>query len=255
MPWCSKRGVQSWSKRGEISLSDGFSITFLAEHEPLVVLGTRLALQDATQHEVRNRIAAGWRSFWSMKSLLPHEGSSVKKRLRLFDSTVGSCVLCCAASWTPRVEELLLLRTARRAMLRRIVGQSRSPEETYVDWIQRVTNKAESVASAAGVRDWAVAHSKMKWNWAGHVARRPASTWVWRITTWRDTAWQALANESGAARPLRPSTRRWMKWEDALRCFCRREALGHWTDLAVDRETWARHADAFIVWFRLKLMQ
>jgi hypothetical protein len=57
----------SWSRRGEVTLDGDFSVTFLAKDENIVVLGTSLALQDATQHEIRNRVAAGWRLFWAMK--------------------------------------------------------------------------------------------------------------------------------------------------------------------------------------------
>ena len=238
-----------WNQRGDVTLAEGFSINFLPQDKPLVVLGTCLAPQDVTQHEVRNRIAAGWRLFWSMKALLLHQPSSVKKRLRLFDSTVGSCVLWCASSWTPQMEELRLLKTARRAMLRRIVGQKRAPEEEYLSWIRRITGKAEKAASLAGVRDWAQEHSRMKWSWAGHVARRPASTWVWRVTTWRDAEWQALAVHGGGGRPLRPSTRRWMKYEDSLRRFCQEKGIASWPSAAKSRDTWAGQADAFVSWY------
>jgi hypothetical protein len=183
-----------------------------------------------------------------MKALLLNHGASIRKRLRFFDSTVGSCVLWCASSWTPRVEELRLLQTAKRAMLRRIVGQKRAPDKDFLSWVQRVTHKAESAAASAGVRDWIREHGRMKWQWAGHVARRPADSWLWRVTPWRDAEWQALANQGGASRPLRPSTRRWVKWEDSLRRYCSEKSLGSWLTLSSSRDTWAGYAEAFAEW-------
>ena len=240
--------VKDYTLRGDIPIADDFSICVLAEGEALVVLGTSLDLHEVTPTEVRNRIASGWRLFWSMKPLLLHKKSSVKKRLRLFDSTVCSCVLWCAQSWTPRAEEMRLLTKARRAMLRRIIGINRFPEEDYLEWIVRATHKAEALAKTAGVRDWVQAHSRAKWLWGGHVARRPADSWVWRVSTWRDSEWQALALESGFARPLRPLRRRWMKWEDAFRRFFTEMDLGTWTTAASDRESWAERADVFVEW-------
>ena len=166
----------------------------------------------------------------------------------MFDSTVGSCVLWCAQSWTLRVEEMHLLRAARRAMLRRIVGTARASEEDYVPWIRRVTRKAESLAKSAHVRDWLVAHSTMKWSWAGHVARRPVVTWVWRVSAWRDSEWQAVAMDHASARPLRPSRRRWMKWEHGIVKFCATEGYNNWKLHAADREGWANMCNAFAQW-------
>ena len=121
--------VEGWERRSEIQLENGFSITFLAEEDHLTVLGTKLALHDVSQHELRNRIAVAWRLFWSLKALLTNRSSSVKQRFKLFDSTVGSCVLWCAQSWTLRVEEQRLLKITRRAMLRRIAGFPRKPQK------------------------------------------------------------------------------------------------------------------------------
>ena len=202
--------MEKWKQRGQVSLEPGFSIEVLPEREPLKVLGTALAPRDVTEHEIANRIASGWRLFWSLKSLLLNRRSSVKRRLKLFDSTVGSCILWCCQSWTPRVEEEQQLRTARRSMLRKIIGSPRAPEEDYLSWICRATTKAEAMGASCKVRDWSAAHRSAKWSWAGHVARRPLSSWVRCVSCWRESEWQALVTECGCQRPLRPSTRRWI---------------------------------------------
>ena len=239
---------ENWNTRGKVSLGEDFAIEFLPTGEPLSILGTALALTDATQMEVRYRLAAGWRSFWSLKSLLLNTRSCLKHRLRLFDSTVGSCVLWCAQSWSLRGEEIRSLRTAQRSMLRRIVGARRGPDEGYVDWIRRTTRKALALAAKSNVRDWVEAHALYKWNWAGHVSRRPLNTWVWRTTTWRDADWQSAALEV-SSRPLRPSRRRWTKWEDCLRRFCATEGCRSWTAAAQCRDDWSSRADSFVKWF------
>ena len=212
-----------------------------------MVLGTALTMQGCTQFEVRNRVAAGWRLFWSMKALLLNHNASLKRRLKLFDATVGSCVLWCAQSWAPRVEELRLLTTTRRAMLRRILKMPRAPDLDYITWLRDATHKAEDLARQAGIRDWTQAHHAMKWSWAGHVARRSSDSWVWRTTMWRDSCWQALV-DGCSARPLRPSRRRWLRWEDSLHRYCRENGLGVWTDLAEDRIGWSECLLMFVCW-------
>lgn len=122
------------------------------------MLGTALALQDVTQQEVPSRIAAGWRAFWAQKDLLLNRLALVKSRMHLFDATVESGALWCSQSWSLRGVETHLLSTARRAMLRRIAGSGRASDEDYLDWIQRVTRKAEQLAHNAGVNNWAETH-------------------------------------------------------------------------------------------------
>ena len=82
--------------RGAVKLDEHFSITVLPEGEAIKVLGTMVDVTDPTRTEILNRIASGWRCFWSLSKLLLNRKISLKKRMRLFSSTVGSCVLCCA---------------------------------------------------------------------------------------------------------------------------------------------------------------
>ena len=134
-------------------------------------------------------------------------------------------------------------------MLRRICGVTRHGTEEWVPWIQRVTHKARQLALDAGVRDWARAHAIRKWSWAGHAARRSADSWLWRVTFWRDSEWNEVALEMGSHRPLRPSRRRWMKWEEPLRRFMAAGPGGSWSTAAQDRETWEALTEEFASWF------
>ena len=183
-----------------------------------------------------------------MKRLLLNRRVSVNRRLHLFDKTVGSCVTWCCESWCPRTSELRQLEAARRSMLRKIGCVGRAPTEDYLDWMKRATHKVLDCAQRAGVRHWGDFHYQRKWLWAGHVARRGCDTWLYRVTTWRDSAWQSLALEVGGARELRPSTRRWMKWEDPLRRFCKAHGFPQWMVLTEDREQWSKLGQVFCEW-------
>ena len=125
----AQTNLENWHRRGEIKIEEGFNIEVLPEGQGLKLLGTLLTLEDTTGNEMRNRIASGWRMFWSMKPLLLNGKVSAKKRLRLLNSTVAKCVLWSCQSWTPRVEELKRLRSTQRAMMWKIVGQRRIPRE------------------------------------------------------------------------------------------------------------------------------
>ena len=228
-----------------VTIEEGLVVEILPAGSGLKLLGTVLTLQGVTPAEIPNGVTAGWKMFWASKRILQNQKISLKRRMKPFDATVGSCVLWCAQSWTPRVEDLRCLETARRAMLRRMLGPSRLESEEWTDWIKRVTRKVVALASVCKVRNWSYAHAHAKWLWAGHVARMPGTTWAWKVTPWRDSEWNAWAMESGAVRPLRPSTRRWMKWEETVRRHCASTGLGTWRTLASDRDAWRREADTF----------
>ena len=155
-----------------------------------------------------------------MKSVLMNTKASLKKRLQLFDKTVGSCMTWCAESWALRESEMQLLRVAQRAMLRRMVAVRRHGEEEWIQWMRRATRKALSLSESAGVRDWVRYHHERKWDWVGHVSRRPCSALTWRTMTWRDDAWCNMMEDMKLQRPLRPSRRRCTKFEDPARRFC-----------------------------------
>lgn len=235
-------------ERGQIQLEQAFSLSVLAEGEGLELLGTKLSLQDVTKDEVHHRIAVGWRKFWAMRRLLLNKGASIKKRLRLFDACIGSSVLWCSCSWTPRVDEMRSLRTAQNGMLRRICGTRRHDGELWLDWMKRATHGARALAEEARVRDWVHTHGQYTWAWAGHVARRSSTTWLWRVSTWRNSQWNQIVLDLGGLRPLRPSTHRWMKWEDALRRYCAEAGVGSWLQFASDKSRWLRERDQFAEW-------
>jgi hypothetical protein len=242
---CKLQNNLPGQERMQLVIDDSFSVEVVPAEEGFKLLGTMLHLDDLSKREIVNRIASGWRMFWSMKRLLLNKRVSINQRLKLLDSTVSSCVLWCSESWTPRAEESRALKVAQNGMLRRIVGRPRGLDEEWLDWIRTSTRRARSWAEKVGIKDWGLAHSRNKWRWAGHVARRGGTSWLARVTTWRDSQWQSVATELGTARPLRPSTRRYMKWEDVLRRYCTSEGLGQWTILAEDREAWSQHADTF----------
>ena len=89
----AQTNIEDRHRRGEIAFDEGFSIEVLPEGHGLKLLGTVLALHDVTRTEMRHRIATVWKMFWSMKPLLLNPKDSLKRELKLFDSTVASCVL------------------------------------------------------------------------------------------------------------------------------------------------------------------
>lgn len=133
-------------------------------------------------------------------------------------------------------------------MLRRVVGCARKSEEPWVQYIKRATDKARTFAKDAGVKDWAHEHYRRKWRWAGVVANMSKREWVYIITEWRDAAWQDIVSELGLLRPMRPSRRRWMKFENILRTYTKAAGLNHWREEAANTQQWYECTDRFVAW-------
>ena len=129
-------------------------------------------------------------------------------------------------------------------MLRKIVGVSRDPVEDYVTWIRRVTRRARSMAREANIQPWPQRQRELKWNWAGHVARRTTRDWVWRVTFWRDRHWTETVG-GDYLRPMRRRVGRWSRWEDEVQKYAASVGWSRWHDAAQDRDAWKSVADNF----------
>ena len=177
--------------------------------------------------------------------LLRKTNASVAKRLQLFQATVSKVVLWCAESWALTVSQKRRLRTVQRAMLRRMVGPRRRPDEDYVSWIKRATKTADERARQAGVDCWLKQFLRQKWLWAGKVAKMEANRWAKRTTLWRNSTWQA-ANGSRSTRPLRDRPGNRSRWEDDLRKYASHSGLGDWMAAATDEASWQSRMEDFV---------
>ena len=49
------------------AIDEDLSVEIIDAGSNLTLLGTVLNLTDVTEHEIENRIAAGWKLFWALK--------------------------------------------------------------------------------------------------------------------------------------------------------------------------------------------
>ena len=163
------------------------SIPIVSAEEGFKVLGTQFTLLGRCSLELKKRMAAAWGKFHTLWPVLSKRDGDLQKRLRVFDACVTQSALWCSESWLLTSSEKQLLRTTQHAMLRRMAGPRRAPDESWVDWIKRSTRKAVAEAKGAGIRFWREEHLKNKWCWAGHVARMHPQRLARRAFEWRDS--------------------------------------------------------------------
>ena len=226
---------------------EGQSIPMVTATEGFKVLGTQFTLLGKCSAELRHRISAAWGKFHSLWPLLGKRDGNLEKRLRLFDSSVTQTALWCCESWLLTQGEKRLLQTTQNAMLRRIAGSRRKPDENWVDWIKRSTRQAVRTAKEYHIRLWRDAHLQSKWTWAGHIWRMDSNRLAHRAVAWRDSQWQATEYEVPASLRLhRPVRKRWFRWEDDLRKYAQHIGRQSWQSMAQNTAAWNAHALDFV---------
>ena len=93
----------------------------------------------------------------------------------------------------------------------------------------RTAGLADAALKRAKVADWVEEQKRLKWRWAGHVARREDGCWSRRLLDWAPT--------KGGRRVGRPAKR----WEDDLAAYKQ-----NWKQLAQDRHVWAGMENQFV---------
>ena len=150
-----------------------------------------------------------------------------------------------------------MLRSTQHSMLRKMAGPRRRPEEAWVDWIQRSTRTARSLAQKAGVRMWLDTHLQNKWCWAGHVMRMHDTRLARRGLEWRDSLWWSEESEILAALRLRqPGRAHWFRWEDQLKQYALHSGWSSWQAVEQKRDAsgqaseWLEHCKFSVKFFK-----
>jgi hypothetical protein len=181
-----------------------------------VYLGRAISCTNALDTEISRRIRAGWASFHNIKEVLVTL-SDQKLKAQIFDSCVLPALCYAAETWALTQRTLVRIRTAHRAMERRVMGLSL--------FRQRELNiSSEELRRRSLLRDpieyiYAAIH-----RWAGHVARRDDGRWTRAATDWypRDV--------------IRPRGRPPTRWADSIQKTV--EPGSHWSTMARDRLKW-----------------
>ena len=110
------------------------------------------------------------------------------------------------------------LRVAQRAMERSMLGISLR-DKTTNQWIRQQTKVVDVMDRVA----------KLKWNWAGHIARTTDDRWTKNIMSWRPPT-------------TRPMGRPPERWTNSIK----RMAGTNWQQVAMYRTKWKELGEAYV---------
>lgn len=182
-------------------------------------LGHELRLgRDNQTCEMGRRIGLAWAAFGRLNYILKSDIPMCLKR-KVFNQCVLPVLTYGAETLTLTKQTANKIRVAQRGMERSMLGLSLR---------DRVQNK--EVRRRSGVTDAIARIAKLKWNWAGHLARVSDDRWTRKITEWRPRD-NALRSRG------RPPTR----WSDDLK-----RIHTNWMNAARDRNKWKSLREAYV---------
>ena len=190
---------------------DGGSIQ---EVQQFCYLGDTLDCEAGVERAVRSRVAAAWKSWREVASLLVNRGIHLKSRGKVYEACIRSVLLYGAETWALTDRLVNVLRSCDRRMLRYMAG---------VRWQDAHGRSSSKVAEMCGVEDVAVKIRQRRLRWYGHVRRSQEESILREV--------EELA--VGGRRPVGRPRKTWIK--------CVREDMELMRideDLVQDREQW-----------------
>ncbi|CAE7734694.1 R1A1-element\ORF2 [Symbiodinium sp. CCMP2592] len=183
-------------------------------------------------------MAKARRKFHASRDVLECRGP-LKKRLTVFQATVGGAALWYSAAATPTPQGMGALNTMQLEMVGRMAGLRRRTEESWLDFRKRGLRAARQILYNAGMERWSTMWLRRHWQYRGHVARAaqrtspPASAIMDEFRTlrwWRgQQCWRDGVRHPAAFYPHLSNEE--IRLNRAARC-------GDWRQMARDPPAW-----------------
>ena len=104
---------------------------------------------------------------------------------------------------------------AHVSMASAIIGRRRASGDSWLDWYMRSRREARKVFKSMGILLWSQILKLRVLSWSHQVANKCPSSYLARLSRWRNLAWwrrrqeTIAAKETGLRHPARFTPRRW----------------------------------------------
>ncbi|XP_060517971.1 uncharacterized protein LOC132696860 [Cylas formicarius] len=190
------------------------------EHtESYVYLGQKIEVsKNNLKAELPRRISLAWTAFGRLREVFC-SGLPNTLKAQIFDQYVLPTLTYGTETWAINKEIICKLQTTQRAMERRMIG---------VTLRDRINNNI--IRERSKVTDVIERLCRLRWSWAGHIARSKDDRWTRRVMEWRP--WSSKRSRG------RPQTR----WTDDIK----RLVGDNWMWHAQDRKEWQCLGEAYV---------
>jgi hypothetical protein len=185
-----------------------------------VYLGHKIKLGKENQTaELSRRIGLSWAAFGKLQHILKNKEVPISLKTKVYDTCILPVTTYGLETMSLTAKSQQKLKCVQRAMERQMLG---------VSIRDKIRN--EEIRRRTKVTDIATRIAKLKWQWAGHVARQDSERWSPIILNWRP--W---SNKRGVGRPQK----RWI--DDIVQVAGR-----GWQRIAQDRGQWKKMEETYV---------
>ena len=132
-------------------------------------LGDTLAADGSADLAVNARVNSGWNKFREVSSILTGKFISWKRKGKIYDSCVRSCMTYACETWPMTESNMRKLVTTENRMIRYMCGVSWRDKKSSSDLLKEV-----------GLEGIEVIVRRSRLRWYGHVRRKEDDDWVKR---------------------------------------------------------------------------
>lgn len=209
----SKTRAMTNSTEKPIHIHSG-NIKYVNEY---IYLGQIISFEEAMEKEIDKRIATSWKKYWANKDVFKSD-LPIHLKKKIMDNTILPTLLYGCQCWA-----------LTKTVIRKITTFQRATERSMLGLKLRDRVKNSDIKEFTKVTDAVGMLCKLKWKWAGHIARVTDGRWSERVLHWYP--------RDGHRMPGRPRRR----WHDDIV-----SVAGHtWTRLAQNRKEWLDMEEAF----------
>lgn len=210
----TKTKVMTNFKKSNIGIDNDF-INYVDHY---IYLGKQIGFnRESNSLEVERRVKHTWNKYWSYKEIFKSE-MPIKIKKTIMDSCLIPCLTYACQTWkfTNKIKNKIV--TCQRGMERSMMNIKKIEKINHT----KIRSKTKTIDALSYSQ-------KLKWKWAGHIARLKDQRWTKTVTLWR--------GPSGKRCRGRPYAR----WDDEIKKI----AGPKWHQIAQDREKWKALEEAF----------
>eukprot|EP00439_Symbiodinium_sp_Y106_P082670 s1758_g22.t1 len=134
------------------------------------VMGVHLSVPLKPSALMDTGMAKARKKYFATRDVLECRGP-LKKRIQVFQTTVGGAALWYASAATPTPQAMGALNTMQMEMVARMSRLKRKPEESWLEFRQRSIRAARQILHNTGTERWSTVWLRRHWQYRGHVAR------------------------------------------------------------------------------------
>ena len=164
-------------------------IEVMEPHTSNMYLGRALTLTNVHDAELSYRLKKAWAKFGAFKQELTDKSIPTNLRMKLFHSVVTPTALYGCGSWVMTAERDSRLKSTQFKMVRAILGRRRIVQpggdiESWVEWVQRVTDEARRMMEQFNIPGWIDERRSRLQRWNERLGNMSLERWARRAQNW-----------------------------------------------------------------------